>query len=146
MRISDWSSDVCSSDLTVYPSHYEGWGLPVTEALAHGQIPVIADNSSLPEAGNGFALTFRSGSVASFVEASAKMVFDRGWKAARERETKAAFKPCSWQQLGRQPIAPAARITAKDGRGMWEQRRVGDKWSTTCDAGVSTTRQKKKPE
>src|SRR3546814_7671454 len=27
---------------TVYPSHYEGWGLPVTEALAHGQIPVIA--------------------------------------------------------------------------------------------------------
>src|SRR3546814_18427721 len=90
MRISDWSSDVCSSDLTVYPSHYEGWGLPVTEALAHGQIPVIADNSSLPEAGNGFALTFRSGSVASFVEALEKMVFDRGWKAARERAIKAA--------------------------------------------------------
>src|SRR3546814_3450030 len=86
MRISDWSSDVCSSDLTVYPSHYEGWGLPVTEALAHGQIPVIADNSSLPEAGNGFALTFRSGSVASFVAALEKMVFDRGWKAARSEE------------------------------------------------------------
>src|SRR3546814_14180695 len=117
MRISDWSSDVCSSDLTVYPSHYEGWGLPVTEALAHGQIPVIADNSSLPEAGNGFALTFRSGSVASFVEALEKMVFDRGWKAAREREIKADFKPRSWEQLGRQAIAAAARIAEKVGRG-----------------------------
>src|SRR3546814_6717614 len=78
-----WIHDASDSELaalyracafTVYPSHYEGWGLPVTEALAHGQIPVIADNSSLPEAGNGFALTFRSGSVASFVEALEKKI------------------------------------------------------------------------
>src|SRR3546814_13454049 len=103
------SSDLSDSELaalyracafTVYPSHYEGWGLPVTEALAHGQIPVIADNSSLPEAGNGFALTFRSGSVASFVEALEKMVFDRGWKAAREREIKEHGRSACWERGG----------------------------------------------
>src|SRR3546814_5159127 len=42
-----WIHDASDSELaalyracafTVYPSHYEGWGLPVTEALAHGQI------------------------------------------------------------------------------------------------------------
>jgi glycosyltransferase involved in cell wall biosynthesis len=37
----------------VYPSLYEGWGLGVTEALAHGKHCIIADDSSLPEAGLG---------------------------------------------------------------------------------------------
>jgi glycosyltransferase involved in cell wall biosynthesis len=35
--------------MLVYPSHYEGFGMPPLEALACG-VPVIsADNSSLPE-------------------------------------------------------------------------------------------------
>lgn len=37
----------------VYPSLYEGWGLGVTEALAHGTPCVVATGSSLPEAGLG---------------------------------------------------------------------------------------------
>jgi glycosyltransferase involved in cell wall biosynthesis len=37
----------------VYPSLYEGWGLGVTEALAHGTPCLIASGSSLGEAGLG---------------------------------------------------------------------------------------------
>jgi alpha-1,3-rhamnosyl/mannosyltransferase len=41
---------ISGASLLVYPSHYEGFGMPPVEALACG-IPVIAaDNSSLPEA------------------------------------------------------------------------------------------------
>lgn len=41
---------------TVYLSRYEGWGLPVTESLAFGKVCVSADNSSLPEAGQGLTI------------------------------------------------------------------------------------------
>jgi len=38
---------------TVYPSHYEGWGLPIGESLAYGKPCIHFDNSSLKEAGYG---------------------------------------------------------------------------------------------
>lgn len=39
--------------VAVYPSLYEGWGLGVTEALAHGTPCIVASGSSLEEAGLG---------------------------------------------------------------------------------------------
>lgn len=48
-----WLYEACH--LFVFPSLYEGWGLPVTEALQHGR-PVIASNrGATPEAGFGVA-------------------------------------------------------------------------------------------
>jgi len=35
--------------MLVYPSHYEGFGMPPLEALACGVPVICADNSSLPE-------------------------------------------------------------------------------------------------
>ncbi len=41
------------AQFAVYPSLYEGWGLGVTEALAHGTPCLVANGSSLGEAGLG---------------------------------------------------------------------------------------------
>ena len=47
----------------IYPSHYEGFGLPVLEAMACG-IPVIASNtSSLPEIGGRHASYFNPSNI-----------------------------------------------------------------------------------
>lgn len=34
---------------SMYPSMYEGWGLPVAESLAHGKLSLACKNSSIPE-------------------------------------------------------------------------------------------------
>ncbi|HEX5744500.1 MAG TPA: glycosyltransferase family 1 protein [Candidatus Saccharimonadales bacterium] len=41
---------ISGAALLVYPSHYEGFGMPPLEALACGVPVIAADNSSLPEA------------------------------------------------------------------------------------------------
>jgi glycosyltransferase involved in cell wall biosynthesis len=44
------------ADVFVFPSHYEGFGFPVLEAMACGAPVVCSDNSSLPEVGGDKAL------------------------------------------------------------------------------------------
>ncbi|KPL88391.1 glycosyltransferase family 4 protein [Ardenticatena maritima] len=44
------------ADLVVYPSHYEGFGLPVLEAMACGTPVVTGRNTSLPEVGGDAVL------------------------------------------------------------------------------------------
>jgi len=97
---------------TIFPSLYEGWGLPVTESLCHGRVPVIADNSALPEAGAGLALPFVSGSLPELVRAVELVAFDAGWRAAREAEIAAKFSPRSWGEIADQIETVPARLLA----------------------------------
>ena len=59
---------------TVYNSHYEGWGLPVTESLSYGKVPVIARNSALTESGGKHAIFFDSNSEASFLKVTKNLL------------------------------------------------------------------------
>jgi glycosyltransferase involved in cell wall biosynthesis len=57
-----------NAKFTIYNSHYEGWGLPVTESLAFGKVPVISRNSALLESGGKYAVFYETNSEPSFVE------------------------------------------------------------------------------
>lgn len=46
-EILDWLYRRCI--FTVYPSLYEGWGLPVAESLAYGKVCIAANAGSIPE-------------------------------------------------------------------------------------------------
>jgi glycosyltransferase involved in cell wall biosynthesis len=52
-RVSDRELSMlyATAKFCVYPSFYEGWGLPVGEALAAGKVVLASDRGSLPEVG-----------------------------------------------------------------------------------------------
>ena len=54
-----------AAEFFAYPSLYEGFGLPILEALACGTPVLTADNSCLPEAGGAGALYVDAESVES---------------------------------------------------------------------------------
>lgn len=84
---------------TIYPSFYEGWGLPVTESLCHGKVPLIADNSSLPQAGAGFAVPFESGSLGGLVAGLESLIFDGAARQQREERIRREYRPRDWRTV-----------------------------------------------
>jgi glycosyltransferase involved in cell wall biosynthesis len=93
---------------TLYPSRYEGWGLPVTESLCYGKVPLISDASSLAEAGGPFAVTFESGCVPRLVGALEVLIYDAGFRAERERKIAEEFRPRRWIDIADQMAGHAA--------------------------------------
>jgi glycosyltransferase involved in cell wall biosynthesis len=79
-------SDVPDADLTefynraemfIYPSFYEGFGLPILEAMACGT-PVIASNvSSMPEVGGDAALFANPADAREFVSQALRLLDDK---------------------------------------------------------------------
>ena len=55
----------------LYPSIYEGFGLPVLEAMASGTVPIVSNSTALPEVVGDAALTLDpcdSGAIANAIE------------------------------------------------------------------------------
>ena len=61
---------------TIYPSLYEGWGLPVTESLCYAKVPAISKTSSLPEAGGDFAVYFDPYDIHNIVQVLKPLILD----------------------------------------------------------------------
>jgi len=99
-----------SCSFTLYPSHYEGWGLPVTESLCYGRVAVVADNSSLPEAGGKFVVFFESNFLDGLVAALERVLFEVGYRARLEQDIAAGFRPRSWSAIARQITDAVARV------------------------------------
>jgi glycosyltransferase involved in cell wall biosynthesis len=64
------------ADLLAYPSRYEGFGIPVLEAMACGTPVVTSDNSSLPEAAGTAAQLVNADDLAGLAEAMAEVIGD----------------------------------------------------------------------
>lgn len=101
---------------TLYPSLYEGWGLPVTESLCHGKVPLISDAASLPEAGGEFAIYVPAGSVPALTDAAEKLILDADHRAAAEARIAAGFRPRAWNDMAGQIADELDRFAERDAR------------------------------
>lgn len=75
--------------ITVYPSRYEGFGLPVVEAMAAGSPVLLSDTSSLPEVGGTAAQYFPPGDVDSLAGLMSDVLGD---ESQREQMTVAGHE------------------------------------------------------
>lgn len=83
---------------TIFPSLYEGWGLPVTESFAHGKPCLVARTASLPEAGGTLARYFDPDNLHDTIAAVRTLIDDRAGLAAWEAEVRSRFQPVSWRE------------------------------------------------
>lgn len=84
--------------LFVYPSAYEGFGLPVVEAMACGVPVIISNRTSLPEVADGAALIIEPDNHEEFVNGLQKGLEDEAWRInAIENGIKKA-KQYTWEK------------------------------------------------
>lgn len=90
---------------TIYPSLYEGWGLPVGESLAFGKPCLASRASSLPEAGGELAIYFDPASLDDAVSKASRLIFDVGWRQELEAKIATGFKPITWSEVASNIVA-----------------------------------------
>ena len=89
----------------VFPSLYEGFGIPVLEAGACG-VPVITSNtSSLPEVAGDAALLVDPHDVDAIAEAMYRLVTDEALRADLVRRGLENVKRFSWEKCARETLA-----------------------------------------
>jgi glycosyltransferase involved in cell wall biosynthesis len=94
-----------AADLVVYPSLYEGFGLPVLEAMACGTPVVCSNTSSLPEVAGDAALLVDPRSVDQWVMAIDKVLGDRTLQAEMREKGLRRAAEFSWERAARETLA-----------------------------------------
>ena len=90
---------------TVFPSHYEGWGLPVAESLVHRKLCLATSSSSVTEIAPDLVEHI---DPEDFVGWHAKIIFYAQSKAARdakEAEIAKRYTPVRWEDTADQIVA-----------------------------------------
>lgn len=96
----------------VYPSLYEGFGMPVAEVLACG-IPVVTSNvSSLPEAGATIALTVNPNDRGALAEALYQSLTDSAYRERCRVAAPSVRQLFSAQAMAEQTIAVYEQVVA----------------------------------
>ena len=96
----------------VFPSLYEGFGLPVLEAMARGVPVACSDRGSLPEVAGGAARLFDPERPQAIAEAIEALLFDPAEGARLVTAGRRRAASLTWQETGRATAAVYRRTLA----------------------------------
>lgn len=91
-------------DLFVFPSFYEGFGLPLLEAMACARAVVCSNTSAMSEVADGAALLFDPSSPAEMTSAMADLLIDPELRARMERLGSQRSAHFSWARTARRTL------------------------------------------
>jgi len=86
-----------SSLFCVFPSLYEGWGLPVAEALSFGKAVVCSDQGSLPEVGGDLVEYVKPWDPQAWADEIYSLSTNNSKRDAMEERVKNNYRPRSWK-------------------------------------------------
>jgi len=84
--------------VAVYPSHYEGFGLPVLEAQALGTPVICSDNSALLEVANSNCLFFQSEDTACLAGHLQRSIEDAAWRQRCSTQGRVRAAEFTWDK------------------------------------------------
>ena len=108
----------------VFPSHYEGFGLPIAEAMACGRPAVAADNSSLTELVTDPEARFDSHDSAAMARVMTRLLSDTPWREGLRAEARARAPHLQWSAVAARAQAVLAPTLARRHRARPKRRLV----------------------
>ena len=90
-----------AADVFVFPSLYEGFGLPVVEAMACGTPVVCSDTTSLPEVAGSAALLVDPTNAAALAEAVRRVLLDANLRRELRGQGLARAAEFTWERAAR---------------------------------------------
>jgi glycosyltransferase involved in cell wall biosynthesis len=98
-----------SAECFIFPSVFEGFGLPILEAMACG-IPVITSNvSSLPEVAQDAGMTLPPHDIDIWADALQKAFHDRDWRLAASERGLVIAQDFTWEKTAQLTVASYQR-------------------------------------
>jgi glycosyltransferase involved in cell wall biosynthesis len=91
----------------VYPSFFEGWGLPVGEAACFGKVTAASNAASICEVVGDLAVYFDPHDLDDMAAVLRRLITDRDFVAGLEARIKSRFHPRSWADCAAGLIAAA---------------------------------------
>ncbi|MEH1843560.1 MAG: glycosyltransferase family 1 protein [Nostoc sp.] len=92
------------ADVFVYPSHYEGFGLPVLEAMTLGAPVVTSNTSSIPEVSGDAAILIDPNDPVQLAEAILKVISDSQLRQELINKGKARARLFSWERTAKETL------------------------------------------
>lgn len=90
------------AELVAYPSLYEGFGLPVLEAMACGAAIVTSNNSSIPEVAGDAAMMIDARDTEAITWAMLRVLDNPRWRATLQHKGIQQAKKFSWTKSAQQ--------------------------------------------
>jgi glycosyltransferase involved in cell wall biosynthesis len=98
------------AEMFVFPSIYEGFGLPVVEAMACGTPVITANTSSLAEIADGVAETVDPHDVDALAGAIVRLALDPDYREALAHRGLARANEFSWSRTAKEMLALYYRV------------------------------------
>ena len=90
-----------AASLFIYPSSYEGFGMPVLEAMACGTPVIALQNTAFPEFAGGIAHLLSDASVETLTEGMHQVLTDERLRRRMEREGPLRAAQYDWRLIAR---------------------------------------------